>query len=131
MVEKKAEGSGETGLETGVSYILITGVIVSFLLEVAGLVLFYRTFHSMAFGRDGAMVLRGQDFFTFSWRLLSGHSDLTLAVRLLTLGIVVLILTPYVRAIMSVVYFAVTKNVKYVLITLFVLAVLTVSLVTH
>lgn len=131
MVEKRTGGSGETGLETGVSYVLITGVIVSLLLEVAGLLLFYGTFHSVALDEGGTMLLRGRDFFAFSANLLSGRSDLTLPVRLLVLGIVVLILTPYVRAIVSVVYFALTRNVKYVIITLFVLAVLTVSLVAH
>lgn len=130
-MKKGAEGSGETKLETGVSHVLITGVIVSLLLEVAGMLLFYGTFHSVAIDRGSAMTLRGQDFFTFFGRLLLERSELTPAVRLLMLGIAVLILTPYARAIMSVVYFALTKNVKYVIITLFVLVVLTVSLITH
>jgi uncharacterized membrane protein len=43
-------------------------------------------------------------------------------------GVVILILTPYVRVLMSVLYFAWEKNTKYILITLFVLLLLTISL---
>jgi uncharacterized membrane protein len=46
----------------------------------------------------------------------------------MTLGIAILMLTPYVRVILSVIHFSREKNVKYVLITFFVLALLTISL---
>jgi uncharacterized membrane protein len=49
----------------------------------------------------------------------------------MVLGIAALILTPYIRAITSVIYFASRKNLKYCLITFFVLAVLTMSLMMH
>ena len=48
--------------------------------------------------------------------------------EVLGLGIVVLMLTPYVRVVASVLYFGLAKNPKYLLITLFVLLVLTASL---
>jgi uncharacterized membrane protein len=129
--EKSIEGSGETGLETGVSYVLITGVVISLLLEVAGLVLFYLTFHSLAISHGGAVLVRGRGFFDFLYRQIFGTSGQVPALRLMMLGIAILILTPYVRAVMSVVYFALTRNVKYVIITLFVLVILTISLVAH
>jgi uncharacterized membrane protein len=46
----------------------------------------------------------------------------------MTLGIAILMLTPYVRVILSVIHFSRERNIKYVLITLFVLALLTISL---
>ncbi len=131
MVRREAGGSGETRLETWVSYVLIIGVVVSLALEVAGLILFYRTHRSFAISHGGAVFIRGRDFFSFFGRtLLETSNDIT-GLRLMVLGIAVLILTPYVRAVMSVIYFASRRNVKYCLITLFVLAVLTMSLMMH
>jgi uncharacterized membrane protein len=53
------------------------------------------------------------------------------AIGLMTLGIVLLILTPYIRAVLSVIYFGSRGNLKYLVITSFVLAILTVSLLIH
>ena len=48
---------------------------------------------------------------------------------ILSLGIIILMLTPYIRVLSSWVYFLVKeKNTKYVVITLWVLVILTVSL---
>jgi uncharacterized membrane protein len=40
-------------------------------------------------------------------------------------------ITPYVRVLASVVYFGVVRNLKYVIITAFVLVILTASLLVH
>ncbi|MEM4358582.1 MAG: DUF1634 domain-containing protein [Candidatus Caldarchaeum sp.] len=50
---------------------------------------------------------------------------------LMTAGLVILIFTPYSRVLTSIVYFAAERNIKFLLITLFVFAVLTTSLLTH
>jgi uncharacterized membrane protein len=131
VVKTGTPGSGETRLETGVSYVLIIGVLLSLVLEMAGMILFYRTFHTFAISREPYAYVRGSDFFTFVAQLLLGTSEQIRGLRLMILGIAVLILTPYVRALMSVVYFALTRNIKYTIITLFVLIILTVSLMTH
>ncbi len=131
MVRRAVEGSGETRLETWVSCILIAGVAISFVLEAAGMILFYRASHSIAVSQDAAVFVHGRDFFTFLGRLLHETSSGITGLRLMVLGIVTLILTPYIRAVMSVVYFASRRNVKYFLITLFVLAILTMSLMMH
>ena len=131
MVRKGPAGSGETRLETWVSIVLITGVVASLALEAAGLILFYRTHHSFAISHGGAVFIRGRDFFSFFDRALREASRGVTGLHLMVLGIAVLILTPYVRAVMSVLYFASRKNVRYCLITLFVLAVLTMSLMLH
>jgi uncharacterized membrane protein len=131
MVRREAGGSGETRLETWVSYVLITGVAVSFALEVAGLILYYRTHHSFAISHGGAVFIRGRNFFSFFGRTLCEAFHGITGLHLMVLGIAALILTPYIRAITSVIYFASRRNVKYCLITLFVLAVLTMSLMMH
>ncbi|MEM0381846.1 MAG: DUF1634 domain-containing protein [Nitrososphaerota archaeon] len=51
--------------------------------------------------------------------------------RLMAVGLVLLMLTPYARVIASFIYFAIKRDLKYSLITAFVLVVLTVSLLTH
>jgi uncharacterized membrane protein len=128
-MKKKYLGSGETRLESIISYLLITGVIISLLLEITGIVLFYATFHTMQISHDPTVYINGNNFFVFLADQISGTHAGTLPLRLMTLGIIVLILTPYIRAIASVIYFAWVKNVKYVFITLFVLTLLTASLI--
>ena len=123
-------GSGESKLETGISYMLITGVIISLVLEVIGIVLLNRSFGSLAISQDAAMFIGGSNFFSFVLKQFQ-QSDAPGAIRFLTAGIVVLILTPFVRLVASVFYFGWEKNVKYVLITLFVLTVVTLSLILH
>jgi len=122
-------GSGETKLESIISYLLITGVIISLALEVTGITLFYTTFHTMQISHDPSVYVNGNNFFIFLANQVSGMNTGSLPLRLMTLGIIVLILTPYIRAIASVIYFAWVKNIKYVFITLFVLALLTASLI--
>jgi uncharacterized membrane protein len=131
MVRVESEGSGETRLETWLSYVLILGVLISLILELSGMFLFYRASRSMAISESGAMFIRGQNFFIFLSRLFHETFSGITAFRLMVLGVAALILTPYVRAVMSVIYFASTKNIKYLIITLFVLTVLTASLLVH
>ena len=131
MVEKGTEGRGGTKLETGISYILIVGVVVSLVLEGLGLILYFETTHSVAIDQGSAMFIRGSNFFAFLLDLLFETSRRITALRLMILGIGILILTPYVRAVMSVAYFTATRNIKYIVITLFVLVILTVSLMAH
>jgi uncharacterized membrane protein len=124
-------GSGESKLETIVTYILIIGVVLSVILEVIGMALFYRTYGNLQISQDKNMFINGQNFFAFiinQFQHLFGAQN---AILFITLGLTILILTPYIRAITSVIYFAWEKHYKYVLITLFVLIVLTVSLALH
>jgi uncharacterized membrane protein len=124
-------GSGDSGLETGISYLLIIGVIASLLLEIAGLILMYSDYHSLAISQDPAFFIHGTNFFAFLIDQFRGNNYPDLGLRLMTLGIIVLILTPFIRLVASVFYFGWEKNLKYVLITLFVLVVITVSLILH
>ena len=124
-------GSGETKLETIISYLLIVGVVVSVILEAIGIALYYRTYGNVQVSQNQAVFISGKNFFAFivyQTQHLIGSPN---ALLFMTLGLIILILTPYVRAITSVIYFAWVKHFKYVLITMFVLVVLTLSLALH
>lgn len=125
-------GSGhrESKLEPAISYVLITGVVVSLALEAAGIIMFYRSRGSLEISQDSAMFLQAGDFFRFL-RDLASNGNQDTGILLMTLGIAVLVLTPYVRVIASALYFAWTRDIRYLLITTFVLAVLTISLAFH
>jgi uncharacterized membrane protein len=125
-----SRGSGEGKLESLISYVLIIGVAASLLFELAGLLLYYRTYGSFAISYDRQMFMVGEDFFVLLARLVSGSWS-TGGIGLMIFGIALLILTPYVRAVLSVVYFASRANLKYLVITSFVLVILTVSLLIH
>jgi len=124
-------GSGESKLETAISYMLIVGVIVSLLFELAGTILLYRSLGNLAISQDSSLFIRGRDFFSFIYRQFAGGHPAGTGIFLITAGIIVLILTPYIRLVASVAYFGLERNIKYVFITLFVLVVVTVSLALH
>ena len=129
-MNRTTAGKGDTKLEGVISYVLIIGVVTSLLIEIAGVILFYHTYGNLAISHDSRMFLQGENFFIFLARLFSG-SSMSWPIRVITLGIAVLILTPYVRAMLSVIYFAVHGNRKYLVITLFVFTILTISLFVH
>ena len=125
-------GDGESRLETIISYLLIAGVIVSLCLEVTGLVLFSRLYHNLNIMPDNkSLFIQGRNFFTFLYTIARGEGMANQAILFMTLGVAILILTPYIRVIASFIYFAWKKDYKYVLITVFVLVILTVSLTLH
>ena len=51
--------------------------------------------------------------------------------HVLEFGIVLLMMTSYLRVVASVIYFGFAKNFKYLFITIFVLVILTASLILH
>ena len=123
------EKAGLAHLEAMISYVLIIGVIASLLLEAVGLLLYYRTFGTVAISYDGRLVLYAHDFFDFLAQPLSrtfraqrkrrkidgpGHGDTY--PHALHAG----------RAVGR--FFASRKNVTYLIVTLFVLIVLSVSM---
>ncbi len=127
----KQLGSGESKLEVAISYMLIAGVVLSLVLEVIGVVLLYGSFRRLDISQDPSVFIQGKDFFTFLFQTVSGRHPAGPSIGFMTAGIVVLILTPYIRVVASVFYFAIERNLRYVLITLFVLVVVTLSLVLH
>ncbi len=124
-------GSGENKLEAIIGYLLIGGVALSVVLEVIGIVLFYGAYGNTQIYQDPAFFISGENFFAFLVQQTQNLFASENALAFMTLGVIVLLLTPYIRAITSVIYFGWEKNRKYVAITLFVLIVLTVSLALH
>ena len=124
-------GCGETKLEVIVGYLLIAGVAASVILEVIGIILFYGTYGNTQVSQNPAFFINGENFFTFIFQQTQHLFGTQNSLLFMTLGLVILLLTPYVRAIASVVYFGWEKNRKYIAITMFVLAVLTASLILH
>jgi uncharacterized membrane protein len=122
---------GEPRLELIISRLLIAGVITSLVLEATGMALFYRSYGNLNISHAAAMFIQGHDFFSFIGTLFSGGPRGETPLFLMTLGVIVLMLTPLVRVISAVVYFAAKRNLKYVVITVVVLAALTVSLILH
>ena len=127
----KSLGSGETTLEVIVGYILIIGVVASVILEIIGLTLFYGTYGNLQISQNKTFFITGMNFFTFITQQTQHLLGTQNALLFMTLGLIILLLTPYIRAVTSVIYFGWEKNRKYVLITVFVLVVLTASLALH
>jgi uncharacterized membrane protein len=123
--------SSESNFELAISLLLGAGVVTSLILIAVGIFLFYAEFGSLAISEEKVMFLREKNFFYFLYDLLRGGSSQGKALWTMTLGIAVLILTPYARVLLSVLYFFWERDFKFCLITLFVLVVLTLSLVAH
>ncbi|MBU0496196.1 MAG: DUF1634 domain-containing protein [Chloroflexi bacterium] len=113
-------------IETPVGYILLGGVVTSVALVVVGLAWHWATVGELQFEYP----LAGMNLFEFVLadvqQLLAG----TVRPRvLINMGLAVLMLTPYVRVLISMLYFALAeRNRKYALFTGLVFAVLTYSL---
>jgi uncharacterized membrane protein len=118
----------DPGFEKAISYVLISGVTISLILEIIGIILFSASYGNLSISERKDVFIRGHDFFAFLAELFRGGNRQKDGILIMALGITTLILTPYVRVIMSVLHFAREKNIKYVLITLFVLILLTLSL---
>ncbi|HVA66720.1 MAG TPA: DUF1634 domain-containing protein [Elusimicrobiota bacterium] len=127
MIEKDEEA-----LDFIIGYILAGGVILSIVLESYGLLLYCRGAHGFAVSWDPVWRMSGKNFFAYSAALFLslGRGALTPA-AIMALGLVVLMMTPYVRVVVSTLFFGLKRDWKYLCITLFVLAVLTGSLIRH
>ena len=131
-MNSKELGSGESRLETVISYILIVGVVLSIVLEIAGIAIFYSSRGNFGILLDDrTLFIQGRDFFTFLYQLFAREPTQNTGIFLMTLGVATLILTPFVRVIASALYFTWRKDTKYVLITTLVLIALTISLALH
>lgn len=130
-VEMKTMESDESRLELTISYILIIGVIASLVLTVAGLFFYYSQGRLAISLSNPTMFIHGQNFFNFIDKLASGGTDHNKVIFFITVGIVILMLTPFIRVIASWLYFGARKDIKYMVITLYVLIVLTLSLLLH
>ena len=83
-------GSGESSLETGISYVLIIGVILSLILEVIGLIMYRSSFGNLAYSNDASMYIHGTNFFAFLVDVFTGKLAHSNAIRVMIAGIAVL-----------------------------------------
>lgn len=124
--------SSENRLDVLISYILIAGVVASVLLEAAGIIGLFRAEGNAEIEFVSEFSLRGSNFFAYAAQviqsILLGRWTF---ITILTFGLLLLMITPYIRVVASAVFFAAEKNVKYFFITLFVLAILTGTLLVH
>ena len=130
-MKKNRSTDSELKFERIISYLLITGVVLCILLEVIGVVLFCHSNGSLNISRDAGVYIKGHDFFGFIYQQFRGLQTTKPAILFMTMGIVVLILTPFMRVVASFIYFSWQRNYKYIFITLFVLVVVTLSLTLH
>jgi uncharacterized membrane protein len=124
--ETAAEQASMSTIDILVGYILLIGVLVSVGLISAGTLWNWVITHSLS----TQFTISGENYFNF---LVSSLRQLfTGAIQphlLISLGIVTLMFTPYLRVAASMVYFAfVARNVKYTIFTLVVFSILTYSL---
>jgi uncharacterized membrane protein len=127
----ESEVDREVKLESLISYLLIIGVITAVVLEVIGITLYYGTYGNVAYSQAPNLYITGENFFAFVVERIQNLFVTENAIAFMVAGIIVLVLVPFVRAIASCLYFAWEKNWKYVLITLFVIVILTISLAVH
>jgi len=113
-------------MESLVGYVLLTGVLLSVALLAVGFIWRWARVGNLRFEHS----IVGMNFFEFISSTLRQMASRAFRPRLfLNMGIAVLMLTPFVRVLASVFYFAfVEHNWKYTLFTAFVLTVLTYSL---
>ena len=121
----------ESKIEVILSYILIIGVIVSLILMITGMILFFLNSGSLNISRDPSMFIHGKNFFNFIFNILKGNGPENTAILFLTIGTIVLMLTPFIRVVASLIYFIWIKDKKYIFITLIVLLILIVTLSLH
>jgi len=121
----------EEKLEVILSYILTVGVIISLILIIIGIVLLYIDTGNLNISRNPEMFIHGQNFFRLIYGLFQGQGPESLSLSFIVIGTVVLMLTPFIRVVASLIYFAAVKDLKYVFITLIVLSILTISLSMH
>ena len=123
---EKAPSGHRFEMECLVGYILLIGVLLSVALLAVGFVWRWVRVGSLRFEHS----IAGMNFFEFILSTLRQMASYAFRPRLfLNMGIAVLMLTPFVRVLASVFYFAfVEHNWKYTLFTGFVLSVLTYSL---
>ena len=117
-----------SSLSLGISWILRIGVTVSLVLELAGVILYTIQTGSQSLDLSAAWQFKGGNFFDFASTTVTSIGSNLSPLNVMSLGVMILMLTPYVRVVAGVIYYGVQKDWRYVGITLFVLAVITTGL---
>jgi len=121
-------GMKVSSLSLGISWILRVGVTVSLALELAGVILYTIQTGNQSLDLSAAWQFKGGNFFDFASTTVTSIGSSLSPLNVMSLGVMILMLTPYVRVVAGVIYYGVQKDWRYVGITLFVLAVITTGL---
>ncbi|MDG6995269.1 MAG: DUF1634 domain-containing protein [Nitrososphaerota archaeon] len=113
-------------LEAILSHLLIYGVVLAMIVTAIGAVDFYFVYRNLEIDQ----FVQSSNFASYFSSTVSNFAIGNFTpISIISLGVIILLFTPYLRVLSSWVYFALKeKNVKYVLITLWVLLILTLSL---
>jgi len=103
-------------------------VLFSVFLEAAGLLISYSQTGSSVASLDAVWRASPGNFFSFATATLTGVISGSGPVSIVGLGILVLMLTPYLRILAAIVYYAIVKDYRYLGITLVVFAVINAGL---
>jgi len=124
--QKAVEPESMNHMDVLVGYILLIGVLLSVFLIITGTAWNWIQTHSLT----ATFTITSPNYFDFLRSSLDQLFHGAIQPHLLiSLGIAVLMLTPYLRVLVSVIYFAFfARNLKYTIFTLFVFIVLTYSL---
>ncbi len=112
-------------METVIGYVLLCGLVLSMALIAGGLIWRWAVTGRLA----AEYSMAGRDLFNFAvHEIHAAATDDLRPRRLISLGVLCLMLTPYARVLTSMVYFMVKRNWKYTVFTGIVFGVLTYSL---
>lgn len=116
-------------LETMISHLLTLGVLTSIILMSIGICLLLIQAKELTINLSGGWILKGDDFFEVLRvtleTLFSGNNP---RFAFMAAGVLLLMLTQYLRVVMSAIYFLMMRDWRYVSMTLIVLGMLTVML---
>src|SRR5215471_14652395 len=107
--------STEKGFAKELSYILIGGVGVSFAFEVVGILWYLLQTGGLSFDFSSQWQLTGASFFAYIVAFFTSNGTGWGPLRVMAVGIIILMLTPYLRVIASAIHFLATRNTKYLL----------------
>lgn len=126
MADQSTQTRWRVDIETLVGLILLVGLLASVTLILSGLVWNWRATGTLRLDYS----MGGTNLFGFAVNELSLLAHGSFSPRMvISLGITVLLLTPYVRVLASMLYFALVEhNIKYSCFTGFVLVILSYSL---
>lgn len=112
-------------LEDIISYILTFGTIFSIFLLSIGVIAYLVYIKEIILD----WILKGENLFVALNNVLSNVFQNNISYTFMAIGILMLMLTQYIRVIVSIVYFSLIKDCKYVVITLIVFIILTLSII--
>jgi uncharacterized membrane protein len=132
-MRRRQAAPNESGLNKIIALLMVAGISAGVFLLIVGMVLYRRAHGGMGVSMEPAVFIHGQNLFSLLYDMLRGMPGTSVGggILFMTLGIVVLMVTPLLRVVVSVVFFAWHRDYRYVAITLLVLVILTLSLMLH